>query len=356
MKTETDYKASVRINTAGTGQLKNLKIGMELQARIAIRHDNKDAVLEILGTRIRASFPRGVPQGENVRLRLDKMTNSSLLFKIIPRESIPSPKIIMAPHLLNSATGDGPHLRTILSKFASSGIPSIFFLNELLLKPEKKPSGNDTRGEFMRKLIEMGFGSETLRRISSMIILQSLPSQFSLPMLRLLYGGKWDRLLAAGGKTEEDLIEPILSDIRAVSNDKDRADIIRGMISIFSSPGEVYSGKNSGEIPLFFGDEYCPAGFLAGSGALLIELTLSGLGQVEIMAKDTGRSLEIRIYGDSREHVEILNKRILELDGSIQKRIKKHYSLHILPIQDIINKIVEINSQYALNSEFDIMV
>ncbi|MBN1534355.1 MAG: hypothetical protein JXA20_16905 [Spirochaetes bacterium] len=355
MRIDADHRVRLSLATGASPGLKRLQVGNEVAARIVIRHGAGDAVLEILGHRIRARFTRGVPAHDQIILRLEKSTTSSLLFKIItPREAL-TPRDTILPHLLSMKSPEFQLLRPLLARFVETGVPGIYLLNAHILRLDPKDSEKRTPLPLLKSLLSSGVSIESIRQIAAMHLLSTLPPSLALMLLSIFFGGKEKKLSGSAQGMDDESLQGIIEDIDAIADPEQRGDAVKGIIDLLSSLNIPSSPPLQGEFCICDDGAISQGRYIMNNDSIIITFELSQLGMVEILAREDSSGIRIHLYGDTTEHLKRLESRVSELKKSLQD-LKKPGTIHLFVRSDIINKIVEIITQYALNSAIDITV
>jgi hypothetical protein len=105
------------------------------------------------------------------------------------------------------------------------------------------------------------------------------------------------------------------------------------------------------ELPLPCGDDIIPLRYAGDADSCIIAADFSVLGKVEILARKTSGLLQITVFTDSDDTALKLRDTEHELMQAIPDTSIKFFSR-----QSIFDKLVEINSYYAVNSKFDIKI
>jgi len=355
MKVDADHRVSLKLPGGTSSGLDRLHVGSEVAAKVVIRHGADDAVLEIMGKRIRARFARGVPADSDITLRLEKSTHSSLLFKIVSRQNTLTPKEAILPHLLSMTRPDLQQLRSSLGRLTGAGISSIFLLNAHLLGIDPKAPGTRSPVSLLMKMMASGMSMESLRQIASLHILGSLPPSLALLALGIFFGDRQKKWLRSGRGDDAQDLSTIIEEIDTIADQEHGADAIRGLIDLLASPNPSSQHPIHGGFCLCEDDVLSEARYIMNDHSILIDLHLSQLGQLEILAREDASGITVRLYGDTAEHLNRLEQHITDLQESLQE-VMKPVTIHLCIKSDIINKIVEIITQYALNSAIDITV
>jgi len=337
--------------------ISRMQPGTEVGARIVERYRGNVALLDIAGTRVNAEFIRGTPRADRLLLRLEHRHGGRLVFRML--NTIDKSSFldrILACSVFRPDDFSRQHTYEI-SRFLGGRTATLFALNEFLLglasRWHKRDSSSDT---LFRALMKMGRGRDSVNLIS-FLSLESRAGSAMLPLLLMLgYGrgfiDKWN-----SGRQEwiGEEVDRLVRDISEIAGEDEKRELVTGILRECLQEETGDDDYHSGTLPFVDGDEYAPVCYIGKGDCWIFSLTLSNLGPIDILSKNTGKGTEITVYTDGPK-----------VSSYLQESMDEFYSglagagisaiVHVADRQNVIDKILEINSYYSLNSAFDTKV
>lgn len=346
------------IGTLGAEIAKELQKGSELPARILERTGSREAIVEIAGKKIHAEFLKGLPAANSLVLQLEDIKNNSVFFKLID----PAGRDSFIKHITDSTIFDNQHINKqfmyVLNTILAQQPHSVYELNLLLanfISDRKKKDDHITR--FLNNLAKRGMSSTTISDLS--LLFSGLNGNTkTIQLLMMLLGitpeqiRKW-----TSGKADDirNIIKAIADEINSLSGTQEQESVIKQLISLLTNNAEETTSPWSGEFASCHDDILHPIRYVGRDNSWIFSVDFSHIGRIDILAKTTQKSYFLSIFCSSNDTLDMLQK---EKDTLIDYLSKKHTNIYInlYNMQNFINKIVEINSYYSLNSVFDIKV
>jgi hypothetical protein len=331
-----------------------IKKGAEVQARVVEQVGKREAIIEIGGRKIHAEFPKGVPAGSTITLKLDAVAGNSYYFKL----SGPGSRDAFIRQIMEMTVFDMSAIRKNIIRGLGGALakhPSgIFELNALLLNLPKADRKDEGLARFLNHLAKRGFDGNALSDLSLLLSGASVRSRHFQTLLLILGFGE-DRLrkLASATTAERDaMVDRIIREIGSIEDRETKEAVIRQLLEMLTSGGaqEEYV---TGEFAFPGEDGFRPVRYLGAGRAWLFSADFSSIGKIEIAARETGKDFTISIFCASDEALDAVKKDAGELMRRLEHIHQKMY-INFFNTQQAINKVVEINSYYSLNSEFDI--
>jgi len=329
--------------------LHSLKPGSEQNAKIIDRPGGNTAVIEIAGKRVRAEFLKGVPGSNSIVLKLDERSGNTLFFKIISptgREGFIeklSEFLVMEKHDISAKILPG------LSRFLSGNIPGIFELNRFFLGDRYRQSGHSLT-DLLNGLLKAGMSKEDLLFLSGLISMKSIDPNPVLAVLNWIGRGKDTAQKFSEREKLKDDIDAVLREVMG-NNDKS----IEIIIEIMLDSSRENSTIHYAEIPYFDSGNFQCVQCIYGVESLIFFLDLSGLGVIELLIRLTGKDIYVSIFSGNDTVVDELNAKKDELSDALGR----YYSgavVTVFKMKQVMDKIVEINSYYSINSAVDIKI
>ena len=354
-----DQLNTIRISGA-SGQhdsLRELKAGSELPVRIVERIGPREALLDIAGRKVHAEFLRGVPRADSILLKLEGLKNNSYIFKMVDPPGKEEALRLLLEHTVFSAADIPRHALYSLTSLFSKHPPGIFELNALILgslsregKKEERPS------RLLNLLLKLGAGRDAVAGLALMKYAM-LRQAGSMRSLLSLLGSDMPVKGWAGASPSaiDGMIKEILTAIADNPSDTDRQDLTRQLIDYLSLSGDDSKDFHSGELPYLRDNEYLPFRYIGKNESWIFSIDFTALGRLDLLAKKTGNSYTISIFCSEAASLAVLLESLDDLKQKIAS-IRPIIYINLYNMPNILNKMVEINSYYSLNSVFDIKV
>ena len=345
------------IGRAGTAELfSGIRKGSEIPAQIIERVSGHEAILEIAGKRIHAEFLKGTPAGTMITLKLDEVKNNSYFFKLVDQGSNNAfVKQLMAMTIFDADTIRKNILYGIggaLSKHPAG----IFELNALLLgqypKEGKKEEGL-TR--LLNQLLKLGINKNAVSDLSFLLSGISINAK-SLRALLLFPGFDKERIrrwTPANAKKMMELINSIVSEIDSIESNDQKEAIVRQIAAYLKDPYVQTGEYSSGEFACYGDEELYPLRYAGKGDSWIFSVDFSTIGRIEILAKETDSGYALSIFCDRNDVLSALKNGHKQMMQDL-KYLHQNIYINFFNTRQAINKIVEINSYYSLNSVLDI--
>jgi len=339
-------------------QMRGIQKGEELPARIVERISRREAILEISGKRINAEFRKGVPAGNMITLKLDGIKNNAVFFSMVE----PGGKEALAKHLAGLTIFDMNQLQKDIIYGMSAALgkhpAGILELNMLLLGLHQK-QGKKEEGpaRFLAFLMKLGIDKNVVADLSILLSGMNTTAQ-AFKSLLLIMGFDAERIRKwSSGKTGdiEGIIDAITKEFSAMDSKEDLETSLRQLLGLLEDAGTQSTGYASGNLALYNEDQLTPIQYIGKDNAWLFSIDFSGIGRIEILARESSDGYLVSVFSETSEALEALRKSAEQLQKNLNGI---HPGIHInfYNTRLAINKIVEIYSYYSLNSEFDIRV
>ncbi|MDY6968669.1 MAG: hypothetical protein SVR08_08455 [Spirochaetota bacterium] len=344
--------------------LKDFQIGKKISASIVEKIDNRYAILNIAGKRVKAEFLQGVPYGDKVNLVLERKSDQLFIFKIIDNfNNKDYIEQLFRFSVFNQDDFDRNSLFT-LSRYLKDGVPNIFNFNSLFLKIYYKEQfvQNDIVN-LLNNLIKLGISKENLLFFSTFL---SFIKGFNIDYLSsiLISLGMDNYIISEYRKYFKDekllkeKLNKLLEDVNRLLVQKNEGHEYLEKIIDILLPNDS-SNKNNifeGEIPYYINDEFRAIKYICYDKSFILLIQLTDLGIVEILFKDFSNFIRIDIFCTKETSLMALQNRIDLLYERLRSTINKKFNINLHNSQNIIEKIIEINSFRLLNKTLDFKV
>ncbi len=348
-----DPANSIRVNgSAGARDLlKNIDVGAEIPVRISGREGRNFAFLDIGGKRMRAEFTRGVPGNNSLMLKLDRIVNDLYVFKIISPTEMKGYLERMLEFSLLRPHEALQHSPAEMSKILANRTTALYLFHAYAMKlPDQERTRLDTSRILMR-IFSLGFSSSALHDLACLLSERGLGNAGAFFLFALLGRdqGNRSKKSPSGLTTFADELESVIEKEPAES----RQEIISFLVRELS--GQEQSTPLQGIIPVYDDEGLSLACYIKTPDFLVINVELSGLGMLDIFARKEDNSIIIKVCADNELSLKKLEISAPDLTDRLSSTgLKATVSFHNRNF--IIDKMVEINSYYSLNSVFDIKV
>jgi len=353
MKIEPSVTVTISGKTAVRSLFKGIREGAEIQARVVERVGSRDAIIEIAGRRIRAQFLKGVPAGGTMTLKLDAVSGESYYFRLAQTDAREAfIRQIMEMTIFDAGMIRGSIMRALGAALAKHPA-GLFELNALLLN-RPHADKKDGLARFLDHLAQRGFDRASLADLSMLLSGVSVRSKHIQTLLFMLgFGEDRIRRLAAGkADGPRSMINGILKEIQSIDGKEERDAAIRQMLTFLTEGEGTEEPYRAGEFAFPGESGFHSVRYLESGSSWLFRLDLSGIGRIEILAREMEREFPVSVFCENEEALALLKNG----SGVLMSRIEHiHPNIYInfVNTQQAINKIVEIYSYYSLNSEFD---
>ncbi|PKL41281.1 MAG: hypothetical protein CVV44_01205 [Spirochaetae bacterium HGW-Spirochaetae-1] len=332
--------------------LSTMKEGAEIPARIVRRFEGKEALIDLGGQKIRAEFLKGLPGSNHLILILDEKKDDTYFFRITASVSREGHLDKIRDFLLSGVSENLKNTGILnVNRYLSGNPAGIFEMNLFLLNPRKEPSPRGKGlAELFNAMISRGINSVHVQTISAILLSLKLDPALLIPLLRLLRQDGDDRdlpFLNDQNATDES-IDEIFDAVDTLDEKPLKDKLIGLMAEIFQKNDD---SSDIWELPLPCGKDIIPLRYAGDANSCIVAADFSRLGKVEILVQKASGALHITVFTDSPAAEKQLRDSGQELMALLPDAgIKFYYR------QSIIDKLVEINSYYAVNSQFDIKI
>ena len=253
-------------------------------AKIIRREAPDRALIDIKGLRVRAHFPDGVPGTDTFRITHSEQKGRSLVFRILPdslqsQQSGASTIISLLasknPLLLRNITTPG-HWKNIVELFVSS--------------PEKKEAHRGRTAAIMNRLHAAG-----------------LPREALIDYIRLIPGGNIASILLSLQNfpvSSELLPDSFMKELKNFLENSDSPEEKADLFSLFFNTGR--SPVIDTALP--DGDRFTPLAILPDGDMLVLSLSLSVLGNLDIIAYKDMDVIRCAIIAENASSIDMLRK------------------------------------------------
>ncbi|HOW83735.1 MAG TPA: hypothetical protein PK573_14325 [Spirochaetota bacterium] len=338
---------------AAADALRKLEVGAELPARVVERRGRSSAVLEIGGGRIRAEFTRGLPAGDSLLLRLDGIKNESYVFKMVGAGGRAD---YLARLLEFSLLGQDDVKRfnpAEIGRILAGRGDALFQLHAYLLQAEGRKGKGGNAAALLSRLFSLGLGPDARADLAFFLFERALGGPFAAYIYGLFGRNRGKNREAWPEPGARNLAAQIETALDSVESGREREELIEFLAGALSDgPGP---GPQSGVVPLDEDGVFVPVRYVKSGDFLALSLELSALGQLDIMARHEKGAISIMIVPDREDSGAFIRRSLPGLMESFAgSGMQAHVAVHNRNI--IIDKMVEINSYFSLNSEFDVKV
>ena len=265
-----------------------------VEVRIVKREAPFHAVIDVRGQRLRAHFPDGVPGNDLLKLSRTGTGPDSTVFRIITdsRDHLkPSPG--MADILLLK----NPHIAKDPVLLLNSGSLIDLFMPG---PGRKKFMDRPRTADIMNRLLSAGLSRETIS-----------------DLIRLLPGGDITSILLAlsgEGPKKKNPSADLFSDLEKFLKENRNHDLLTDLIFLFANNQKVITDS-----AFFDTDNFVPTRVATGNDLLIVSLTLSFLGQLDIIGFKDKEHMHCSIICDNRDSVHLLKKRSPDLSLKLKE-------------------------------------
>ena len=344
---------SIRISgRAGTVDfLRKLSPGATVAVKVTERLGPQTAILDIQGRRIRAEFLRGVPGNNRLMLKLEDASNSTYTFKIISstdRQDFLSRLLEYSVLTIKDVLRDNI---MDIGSFVQKGPDTIFSLHAYLLDVTDWKRRHDSLMKLFTRFYSLGASVEVLRDLSLMIAGNGTGGALLCYILEIFSGYNKQKRHLLGKEGLEQAIHELETLIEK-SGDDDRVFLLQSLWDVFKDANE---GSKFIMVPIKDDDEFHICAALAGENSIIFRVELSQLGTVHLLARQEKNMIDVMICVQNEKSLEKFKNSLEDLKDTLYNAGLK-VALKVYNSNFIIDKIVEINSYYSLNSVLDIKV
>lgn len=335
--------------------LEEARKGGDISAKIVQRMGDKDAVIAIGKTRVRAAFTKGVPERESFILRLERIDQGTITFRMIDSAA----RAEALSQLLDMTLLKSADLHRVITSLGSALSPppaGILELNARLLGylPARLPDRNLAR--LLNHLLRLGVDRCAVDDLAFLLANTVVPFRAVLPLFQTGDRGTRDK----GKKRDylhnlKDATQRIATSIEAIEDPSQRGECLVMILDLVRESAQPPSNERTGEFAWHHEGEYHPVRFLSADIGWILSLEFSALGRIEILAREAGEGIAISVFCDSSDALSALEESKNELRRSLKKSapaatVSFHNTVAAL------QKIVEIYSRHCMNSVLDVKV
>ncbi len=355
MRITSDHPIRIFAKSETIEFLSKLKIGTELQAKVVARPNEKEALLDIRGRRIRAVFQRGVPVEDSLKLKLAGVRGKTFEFRLVKGNDQASILERLAGFSVLDISETNRDVINRLRLLSGKGIQGLFEFNLFLLRLQEK---NGHRGrnsaDIMKELLRLGVSRESLGSLSLIYASATPYSRVILPLLFLL--GREKKQMTFTGNEKNDIegsINKILNEVDNIVDGEKKSDIIRAVFDLLRNPYQSGKGYVTGEAAFFDGEQFNQLLYIGMNDSWLFRFFLTGLGELELLAMTAGGNKIISLFSDSNDShsfllnsTGILQERLTEVDPGIVFRLYRR--------QEALSAIEESLTELAKTTSVDL--
>ncbi len=357
MRIHSDHSIRIFAKAETIEFLKKLEIGRELQAKVVARPSEKEALLDIMGRRIRAAFPRGVPAEDSLLLKLAGIRGKTFEFRLVSVNDRASILERLLGYSLHDFNGTEKDIMSRLRLLSGRNITSLFEFNSVLLRLfDKTGDRGGKKAELMNDLLRLGLSSKALSQLAYMNASSPLLNQVILPILFLLQRER--KPLESWGREQSDIegnINKIIDEVDNIVDEGKKTEAVRALLSLLSESLRRSGDFAAGDLAYFDGEKFNPVSFIGGGNSWLFRFFLSGLGELEVLAVQTYGNKIITLFSDNNESLAFLRDSKEKLIKRLRK-IDPDIYLQLSSRQKVLSSINEMISELSQNYSIDLRV
>ncbi|HPB83095.1 MAG TPA: hypothetical protein PK200_13745 [Spirochaetota bacterium] len=346
MKINTQNIITISGKAAVKDMLRSIPEGGRVTAQVVERLDSRNAVIEIRGKHINASFETGIPSRGRFVLVMKEKSGSSFIFSILSRDNISTELKKLSGYILDDVSGRMMPGKGMADSLGRSSVRTLMDLNLLLFGAGKSGDEGAVIIRLLNNIMKKDLKMASLPFFSYLFLQKSgINSDYLIPLLSLMGGGKRRDERAVkdmhGGGNLRDLVDGIAGNIRdsADSGDLSGDDMGRIMKFLFG-PGEKAGDFISGAIPVRDGDEWKAMRYLHRKNAVLWGMEFSALGYIDILVRDFPDMLDIGVFCREIKAVDFLKKDINGLHKRIKNFVEKKLSISLYNSVEVLNECI----------------
>lgn len=327
---------SISENAHSDIKLNEMPVGASVKARITAKTGSNEALLNIRGKEIKAFFQHGVPAYNFLSLVLDKKYGGRLFFSM-KQEPADSLLFEALKHFL-VLSKSGADIASLQKHMSSAGT-SLFELNRLVAGIKHFP-GMKLVAAF--ESIAFKYGSPQWLYALSLRITDALQPELTWLIRNIAdnIGGGEHQKRRNQQQDEEDkksIAELVEEASEGLTDKNDFEALVGGLLELAESKGSVL------ELPFWDGEKYMAFRCLKGAVGWIFRADFSGIGAVEILARNLDGAMSMDIYSS----LETAEKLRTQNFGAANITVSCH-SFNFLS-----EKILAFNSELAYSRTFD---
>ncbi|MFW5808738.1 MAG: hypothetical protein ACOC2H_09755 [Spirochaetota bacterium] len=277
---------------ARNSTLRTLKQGDVVNVRILDRLDDKSAVIDLAGNRVRAHFKGGVPLTTSVRLMISGNSDGKLVFTVVNSEVAGE----AARYFFLSASGVERYLSTF-----GGGITDVFqFLKRFVFRSSKD---DHPSGYFLYPKLARKFSSKQVSLLSYLIGARPLRNEIISVLLASLTGTReFDSM-----KGELNGLHALLEECTA----EEAEEMLAAMTEKRYGQLVVYDESGSTVVECVEDEEF-----------VAVRFSLSRSGEIQIVSCNRTETIDVDIFIENDSFRQELSGRMAELDGRFRDYVK----------------------------------
>ncbi len=354
-------KGSVTVSgeISSSASLRGLKPGSRIPARILERISPSRALIEIAERRVKAEFTGGIPLETRLTLVLKNIDAGSLVFSLLRGD--PQEALLLRLQQFTLLGPDAESIRALHSagRQLDKTVRSVFECNLLLLLPEeaavqKKPKIAD----ILNKMAALGVSKELLAVFSYIFSrIGGINLNYFMPFFRLIGIKARFRDVKEADREAETALEALADQLKGLSRKQsDEASKLIGelleALGHAETPG--LCGVRAGAIPYLEEGEFRQLRYLAAEASFMLELELSSLGRVGILARDIKGRMAITVFCEGEAAFQALEGGIRALERELSGNIQRGIAVVLYNGARAVQNIIEIYTSLMLDSVVDI--
>lgn len=318
--------------------------GGRVTAKVVEQLDSRNAVIEIRGKHLNASFETGIPSKGRFVLVMKEKSGAAFIFSMVNRDNISAEFKKLSGYTLDDVSG-----RMMLSKgtadaILKSNVRTVMDLNLLLFGAGRSGDEGAVIIRLLNTIMKKDLKMESLPFFSYLFIRKSgINSNFLIPLLALMGGGKGMNTRSLQeklkGRDFHGQVDAVAERIRDLADSGELSiDDLERIVKFLFGPGDKGSGVFSGYLPVQDEDEWKSMKFLHRRDAVLWGMDFSALGYVDVLVRDFPGSLDIGIFCGEEKAVDFLKKDINELHKRIKIFVEKKISISLYNSVEVLSE------------------
>lgn len=335
--------------------LRNLKEGSRLAVKITERLGQRQAVLDIGGSRVNAEFIQGVPKSGNLFLILDNKTGGTLYFRIADGYIEDDLMVELSKSTIINRNDLNKSIYK-LRLFLKEGMYSIFMLNKTLLKYNDNFDKNKNVEKLLsllNKLLSQGADYKNLVLVAVLLNHgKNRAADFLYLILSRIFPD-YKEIFKKDNITKRiaDFIDLLNKSI--FENDKDdKLEVIRSLLELTISDSKD-DNRRYGEILFFDEHEFKLCRYILNENNIVLSLDLSYLGSIDIVIKHDKSFCSVVFYCENDDSIAVLKSESKLLESALDFDGKTKIHIGFLNNKKAVKKIIEIISNIELNNLID---
>lgn len=290
------------------GSFSSLSVGDRIEADLIRKTGQREALINIAGTRIHARFTGHVPDSPRLSLILEGFRNGSYIFNLDSADALKKNLSFFRQILLTEEI----NLHR-LNSLPVSRTGDLFALNLLLLGVplRERMGGHSVLLNFLNGLSVAGFGREDLFRIS-MLFFSNLPDSFLA-----VYRQMMKRKEPFGEKEYRETINKLLENVDKLDENR-KSDCIKELFVLSRRDNFLMT------IPFFDGEGFSSLKVIRYNGYVFISTDFSALGRIDIIMRKNKDYYDASVVFDDSEKRVFFNE---QLPGITEELIRENINI-----------------------------